>query len=99
MSARRGGRRGRDQQTLGQDFEPEHPDVADAAADYQRKKLERMDLLKEEVAARGVLLDLMRKHKLTRYETEDLLVLVVPAGPDKVKVKSKKGGEPDDGDE
>ena len=65
-----------------------------AAEKYQELKEKRMAALTKEIAAKGELLELMRKHEQTTYRCDenDLLVELVE-GESKLKVKHVESDE------
>lgn len=76
----------------------QHKDVTKAAEAYVDVRDNRMELTRQEVAARAVLIDKMKKHGLTEYVDGDLEVLFDSKTTEKVKVK-RLGDSDDAGEE
>ncbi len=65
---------------------PSIPELDEAAEEYVEHRDKRIAVLTQEIAAKGVLLGLMKKHKLERYRYDDQIVEVLPS--EKLKVKN-----------
>lgn len=63
--------------------------IDDAAENYDDAKLSRVDATNDEHATHDTLMELMAKHKLTRYETSSGLI-VVATSRTKCTTKKKK---------
>lgn len=66
-----------------------HRDVTKCAQELYDVRAERMALSEQEGKLAGKLLDLMKKHAVTKYDDGDITVTVVPVD-EKVKVKKKR---------
>jgi hypothetical protein len=63
-----------------------HKDVSEAADDYVAVRDERMALARREIETRAVLMDRMKRHKITRYVDDDFEIEIVSVD-EKLKVK------------
>lgn len=70
-------------------------DLDEAAETYHEAKLERRRLSNAEDEAKDNLIDKMKQHGMSRYETPDGLLVVVT---DKSNIKTSKKNESDDAD-
>jgi len=64
-------------------------DLHDKALEYVEARDDRMSLLEQEVDLKNELLTLMKKHKLEKYEYEDLRIEVVHED-ETIRVKLRK---------
>ena len=76
-------------------LEPESiPEIDQAAEIYHARKLERCEMSKEENAAKDNLIDKMRAHGVSKYETPDGLIVEVT---DTSNVKTKRKNQEENG--
>ena len=69
-------------------------DLQQGAIDYAEVRDERMTLTKDEVARKGALLRLMKKHKKLSYAYDGVVITIVPGEETvKVRVRGKKTEE------
>ena len=90
-------KRGRPKQERlpGEEFQVEkHPDVATAAEAYADVRDKRMKLTEKEIDARSNVVDLMKKHKLTKWRDPDS-DLIVELEEQDAKLKVKRAKEPE----
>lgn len=75
-----------------------HPDITASGVKYRAIRDQRMALTASEIEAKGDLLALMLSHALEMYVDEDaeLIVELVPAGTETVKVKKYRAPSADD---
>jgi hypothetical protein len=75
-----------------------HPDISKAAEVYVAHRDERMEATKTEVETRDALILKMKEHGITVYRDpdSDLLVTLIEG---KTKVKVKKAGEDEEGED
>lgn len=69
---------------------PRIKELDKAARSYVQTRDERMALTKDEVNAKTLLLELMKKHQLTVYDTPEGQKVVVSSGPEQVTVRAAK---------
>ena len=69
-----------------------HKDVTKCAQELYDVRAERMALSEEEGKLSAKLLDLMKKHAVTKYDDGEITVTVV-AVDEKVKVKKKRAND------
>jgi hypothetical protein len=67
-------------------------EIHEKGLQYAAVRDERMQLTQQEVKLQGELLELMKKHELTRYQVEDVEMEIVPV-KERVKVRIKKDEE------
>ena len=75
---------------------PSIPELDGAAEIYDERKMERVALSKKEDEAKDALIDMMKEHKLTRYETPSGITVEVTA---KANVTTKRKKDAEEGDE
>lgn len=69
---------------------PSISEIDKVARSYMDVRDERMSLTEEEVEQKNKLAELMRKHKLDKYEFDNFVVTRTHSETDNVKVRTKK---------